>query len=146
MHVADDCHIESLSGENAHLLEQMRHDVFDNAVDPVQLQAFVDDPRHVLFMAIADGAVVGMASAVEYFHPDKKPQLWINEVGVADAFQKRGIGRGLVTALISEARSRGCDCAWLGTEPDNDAANACYRSVTGGSDAEPFLLYEWKLD
>lgn len=138
--------IETLCADNAHLLQRMQHEVFDNAVDPVQLQAFIEDSRHVLVMAIVEGTVVGMASGVEYFHPDKNPQMWINEVGVADKFQRRGIGRGLVSALLDEAKARGCDCAWLGTEPDNEAANACYRSVTGSSAAEPFVLYEWNLD
>lgn len=144
--MAVDWKIEALSSQNAGLLESMQHDVFDNAVDPAQLQAFIDDPRHVLLMAIADSSVVGMASGVEYFHPDKQPQMWINEVGVADDYQNRGIGRSLINALIAEARTRGCDCAWLGTEPDNDPANACYRHVPGGSAPEPFVLYEWELD
>lgn len=138
--------IEKLSADNADLLQTMQHEVFDNAIDPVQLQAFIDDSRHVLFMAVIDGAVVGMASGVEYYHPDKKPQMWINEVGVADKFQRQGIGRGLVAALIGEAKSRGCDCAWLGTEPGNVAANACYRAVPGVSSPESFVLYEWSLD
>ena len=138
--------IEKLSTDNAKLLEDMQHEVFDNAIDPAQLKAFLDDPRHVLFVAIVEGAVVGMASGVEYFHPDKQPQMWINEVGVADEFQRQGIGRELVNTLVTEAKSRGCDCAWLGTETDNDAANACYRNVSGGKPAEPFLLYEWPLD
>lgn len=138
--------IETLSAQNAHRLDSLEHDIFDNQVDPHQLQAFVDDPRHILMMAIVDGTVVGMASGVEYFHPDKKPQMWINEVGVADAYQRKGIGRSLVESLIDQARNRGCDCAWLGTENDNVAANACYRAVPGGTEPESFLLYEWSLD
>jgi len=55
------------------------------------LEAFLNDARHVMFVAVESGQVVGMGSAVEYFHPDKPPQLWINEVGVAPAFQRRGI-------------------------------------------------------
>ena len=32
-------------------------------------------------------------AAVHYVHPDKGPDLWINEVGVAPSDQGRGIGR-----------------------------------------------------
>ena len=138
--------IEKLTKANAHRLEALRHDVFDNEVKPDQLQAFIDDPRHILFMAVVGESVVGMTSGVEYFHPDKKPQMWINEVGVDDKFRNRGIGRDLVVALIEEAKKRGCESAWLGTEPDNGAANACYRKIPDGSEPEPFLLYEWPLD
>jgi hypothetical protein len=35
-------------------------------------------------MATAGDTVVGFASAVHYVHPDKAPELWINEVGVAE--------------------------------------------------------------
>jgi predicted GNAT family acetyltransferase len=60
-----------------------------------------------------------MASAVEYFHPDKPPQLWINEVGVALSHRKQGIGRQLVQKLVASAKDRGCIYAWLGTEGSN---------------------------
>lgn len=141
-----DWRVAKLDPDTARHLDRLHPEVFDNAIDPEQLQAFISDPRHLLFMAIVDDVVIGMASGVEYFHPDKRPQFWINEVGVAPEFQRRGIGRALVGHLIDAAKSRGCSEAWLGTEPDNDAANACYRSVPGGGDAEPFLLYEWQLD
>lgn len=137
--------IEQLSANNSAYLERLNPDVFDNPIVPEQLAAFIDDPRHVLVLAISDNTVVGMASGVEYFHPDKQPQFWINEVGVADEHRNQGIGRALTTSLIDEAKARGCSCAWLGTEPDNDPANACYRAVPGGSAVEPFLLYEWPL-
>ncbi|MEL7186313.1 MAG: GNAT family N-acetyltransferase [Pseudomonadota bacterium] len=141
-----DWRIEELDSDTARRLDRLHPEVFDNAIVPEQLRAFIDDPRHLLFMAIVDDVVVGMASGVEYFHPDKRPNLWINEVGVAPDFQCRGIGRALVGELLDAARSRGCKEAWLGTEPDNDAANACYRAVPDVEDAEPFLLYEWELD
>jgi aminoglycoside 6'-N-acetyltransferase I len=39
---------------------------------------------------VQDGLVVGMASAFEYFHPGKPPQMFVNEVGVTPAHQRRG--------------------------------------------------------
>jgi ribosomal protein S18 acetylase RimI-like enzyme len=87
-----------------------------------------------------------MASAVEYFHPDKPPQLWINEVGVALSHRKRGIGRQLVQELVASAKDRGCVYAWLGTNTDNVAAQACFSSVPEVETPQPFLLYEWELE
>jgi aminoglycoside 6'-N-acetyltransferase I len=87
-----------------------------------------------------------MASAVEYFHPDKSPQLWINEVGVAPTHRRRGIGRALVLELVAEAESRGCICAWLGTDSDNESGKACFSSIPGVSAPQAFLLYEWDLE
>ncbi len=136
--------IVELTSENAALFEHIAPDVFDNPIDPVQLSAFLADPRHVMLLAVERGAVVGMASAVEYFHPDKPPQLWVNEVGVASTHRRRGIGRALVEAVVGAGQKRGCSCAWLGTETDNTAGKACFDSLSGGETPQPFLLYEWE--
>ncbi|MDX1480374.1 MAG: GNAT family N-acetyltransferase [Woeseiaceae bacterium] len=127
------------------LLEHVADEVFDHAIDPQALSAFLDDPRHLLVVAVSADVVVGMASAFEYFHPDKRPQIFINEVGVAPDYRRRGIGRQLVAMLLDAGRERGCVYAWLGTAADNAEGRACFGSVPGVGEPEPFLLYEWKL-
>lgn len=131
---------------NAGLMKNVDPDVFDYEIDPQQLDAFLGDPRHVLFVALDGDLVVGMASGFEYFHPDKKPQMFINEVGVASSHRRQGIGRSLVESLIAESRHRGCVYAWLGTEHDNHPAQACFSSVPDGEEAQSFLLYEWDFE
>jgi ribosomal protein S18 acetylase RimI-like enzyme len=137
--------IVSLSQSNAALLNDIAPDVFDHAINPKSLTAFLADPRHIMVVAVQDGVVVGMATAFEYFHPDKPPQMFVNEVGVTPAHQRRGIGRKLVEALLDTARTRGCVFAWLGTATDNVAAQACFASVANVAKPQPFLLYEWDL-
>ncbi len=44
-----------------------------------------------------------MASGVDYIHPDKPRELWINEVGTASTHRGRGIGKKVVTALVEHA-------------------------------------------
>jgi ribosomal protein S18 acetylase RimI-like enzyme len=92
-----------LNKANAACIDQVTLDVFDNPVNSKHLADFLDDPRHIMVVALEDGLVVGMASGAEYFHPDKPPQLWINEVGVSPAYQRRGIGRRLMGALVEAA-------------------------------------------
>ena len=138
--------IELVTNDNAMLLDTIAPEVFDHAIIPAQLTAFLNDPRHLLFVAVHDGAVVGMATGVEYLHPDKPPQLFINEVGVTPKLQCQGIGRRLVTALIDAGKERGCSYAWVGTETNNEIAKACYAGVPGASEDDPFVLYEWELD
>jgi aminoglycoside 6'-N-acetyltransferase I len=137
--------IVRLGAETAGFLDRIAPDVFDNPIDQRQLAAFLADPRHVMVLAIADGQVVGMASAVECLHPDKLPQLFINEVGVSPEYRRRGIGRRLVLALMDLGRERGCEAAWVGTEADNLPARACYRSLPGASAPQAFELYDWDL-
>jgi aminoglycoside 6'-N-acetyltransferase I len=142
----DGVDVVRLTHATAARLERIAPEVFDHAIEPAQLAAFLGDARHVMFLAVAGGEVVGMASGVEYFHPDKPPQLWINEVAVTPARQRRGLGRRLVNALLAEARERGCSVAWLGTASDNTAGQACVDRVAGGSPRVAFWMYEWELD
>ena len=77
-----------------------------------------------------------MASAVHYIHPDKPPELWINEVGVAAAYQQQGIGGRLLRALFDRGRELGCGEAWVLTDWENEAARRLYASV-GGREEPP---------
>jgi ribosomal protein S18 acetylase RimI-like enzyme len=87
--------------------------------------------------------VVGFASGVRYVHPDKPPELFINEVGVAPTHQGRGLARQLMHTLMDHGRALGCVQAWVGTEHDNTAANRLYASV--GGVPETFVLYAFRL-
>jgi aminoglycoside 6'-N-acetyltransferase I len=125
------------------LLRRVADDVFDGPVDPRWAAAFLADARHHLIVALDEGRVVGIVSAVDYVHPDKAPQLWINEVGVATSHQRRGIGRRLLDAMLAHGRALGCATAWLGTEEDNAPAQGLYRGA--GGEAEPFTMFSWTL-
>lgn len=141
-----DVRIVPLSPSTAPLLQAAAAEVLDHPVDPAQLAAFLADPRHLMLLAIDRGeVVVGIASGTELLHPDKPPQLFMNEVSVAPAHRKKGIGRRLVAALVAEARDRGCTYAWLGTAADNAAGQACFAAAAPDGLPEPFLLYEWNL-
>ena len=137
--------IHQLNGDNSHLLDQVAPDVFDHDVIPDSLTAFLEDPRHVMFIATDGASVIGMASGVEYFHPDKPPQLWINEVGVAETHRNQGTGRKLVASLVDFAKARGCSYAWLGTDANNVAGQRCFGSHPEVEEPQPFLLYEWEI-
>ncbi len=137
--------IVELRSENATLLTAIAPDVFDEAIRPAQLEAFIQCPRHVMVLAVDDEVVVGMASAVEYFHPDKPPQLWINEVGVTPSRRNEGVGRLLIQELIDIGKRRGCAFAWLGTERSNLPAQRCFAAVPDGDFPSEFLLYEWDI-
>ena len=137
--------IVELTSQNASLLGRVAPDVFDYEIKPAQLENFLDDPRHIMMMALGGSMVVGVASAVEYFHPDKSPQLWINEVGVSPAWRGRGVGRSLVAEMVQAAARRGCRYAWVSVEGDNRAARACIEAAPHVERPQPFLLYEWDL-
>ncbi len=135
--------VRILDADEATVLENVDPDVFDNPVDAAWSEAFLADPRHHLAVALDADTVVGMASAVDYAHPDKPVELWINEVGVASAYQRQGIGRRLLEALFEHARAIGCREAWVATEPDNGPARALYQAVEG--EEESAIVYTFTL-
>jgi ribosomal protein S18 acetylase RimI-like enzyme len=100
-----DVQYQILTPVNAQLLEGA--DVFDNPVDPAQLAALVEDVGQELVFAMAADKVVGMASGNRRLHPDKPPAFFINEVGVNEDMQRRGIGTILSGMLTEVARGKG---------------------------------------
>src|SRR6476646_2799547 len=137
--------IRILGRLDASMLADVAPDVFDNPVDPRLTAEFLDDSRHHLAVAMVEGRVIGMASAVHYVHPDKPPELWINEVGVAPTHRGLGIGRRLLDSLFERGRSLGCRQAWVATGPGNVAARRLYAAAGGRESPEPFVMVEFEL-
>lgn len=126
------------------VLDRVAEEVFDEPVDPSRLRAYLAEPGHLLLLALDGDLVVGQCAAVVHRHPDKAADLYVDEVGVAPSHQRRGIARLLMEAMLAEGRRRGCEEAWLGTEPDNEAARALYAGL-GGDPPETFVLYAFDL-
>lgn len=136
--------IRVLGRGDAHLLDDVAAGVFDEPIDPRWRDQFFADPRHHIAIALLEGRVVGMATGVHYVHPDKPPELWVNEVGVAPPQQRQGIGLRLLRALFEHGRSLGCEDAWLGTEPDNTAARRLYAAA--GGKEQPMVYVTFSLE
>jgi ribosomal protein S18 acetylase RimI-like enzyme len=130
---------------DATVLDRVADDVFDGAVQPALAQEFIEDDRHHLAVAIDEGVVVGFASGVHYVHPDKPPELWINEVGVAPTHLRRGLAQALLRMLLDTGRTLGCTQAWVLTDRDNTAAMRLYASVGGDPGAHEHVMFEFKL-
>ena len=133
--------IRLLGPTEAAVLDRVGPEVFDNAVNPRYAAEFFADPRHHIVVALDGDVVVGMATGVHYVHPDKAPELFVNEVGVASTHRQRGIAQEMMRTLLAHGRALGCVGAWVGTEADNTAARRLYESVGAAKDAEPFVLY-----
>jgi aminoglycoside 6'-N-acetyltransferase I len=138
--------VRLLGPNDAAVLDQVAPGVFDHPTDPRWTAEFFADPRHHLAVALDGTTVVGMASAVHYVHPDKAPALWVNEVGVAPAYQRRGLGTQLLRAIVERGRTLGCTEAWLGTETSNEAARALYNHAGWREEAEPFVTYTIEIE
>ena len=123
--------IRMLQSHEANLLADVGDEVFDDCIEVAWRDEFFADPRHHLAVAFDGARIVGMASGVHYLHPDKPPELFINEAGVAAAYQSQGIGRRLLETLLSHAATLGCETAWVLTDTTNLAARRMYAAAGG---------------
>ena len=132
-----------LTAADSKILHRVAEGVFDEPINWERVARYLVEPNHYMIVALADGEVVGQAAAVIHRHPDKPTELYIDEVGVAPAMQRQGIGRRLLDELMGLGRELGCEKAWLGTEPDNVPAKALYARQ--GGPGELFVMFEFDL-
>ena len=135
--------IKILTSSGLHLLLNSADDVFDNPVDESFAREFLADPRHHIVVALVDSVVVGFVSAIHYVHPDKPPELWINEVGVTESHQGKGIGKAIMNEMLKLGKRFNCVNAWVLTDKSNVAANGLYTSVGGRISEGETVMYEF---
>ncbi|HEY9011997.1 MAG TPA: GNAT family N-acetyltransferase [Devosia sp.] len=123
------------AGDEA-ILENVAPGVFDEPVRPDLARRFLATENYRIVVALDGDLVVGMATGFTHFHPDKDEEFFVNELGVADAYLRRGIGTRLMEAILAEARAMGCTQAWLGTEHTNAPALRLYRKLMVEGDTE----------
>jgi aminoglycoside 6'-N-acetyltransferase I len=126
-------------------LEAVAADVFDRGIDAKLTAEFLADPRHHLVVAIDGGVIVGFASAVDYVHPDKPTELWINEVGVAESHRGRGIGKRIMAAMLEVARQLGCREAWVLTDRANEPAMRLYAAAGGTAAPRDQVMFTFRV-
>ena len=129
-----------------HLLEAAADGVFDRAVEARLSREFLSDPRHHIVAAIENGRAIGFVSALDYVHPDKPRDLWINEVAVAPSHHGRGIGRELLDAMLNLGRSLDCGEAWVLTDRANTAAMRLYSGARGVTAPQDNVMFNFRLD
>ncbi len=136
--------IDRLGVGDEHRIERAGR-LFDHRPRPEATQRFLADPHHHLFLACVGDDPAGFVSGVELIHPDKGTEMFLYELGVDEAFRRRGIGTALVRALTELAGARGCGGMWVLTDDDNPAALATYRAA-GATLAGGQVMFEWPLD
>ena len=132
--------------QDARLLSSVAPGVFDHPIDLARAEEFLADRWHHLVVAVEGGVAVGFASAVRYLHPDKqRPELWINEVGVAATHRRQGVGKRLLSSMFEVGRAAGCVEAWILTDRENIAATQLYSSVGGEAPVDQ-IMFTFALD
>lgn len=134
--------LRRLGPADLNLLLNVDEGLFDNPIKGDQAEAFLADPLHEMIVALAGEKVVGMASGQILLHPDKAPAFFVNEVGVRDEYQRRGIARRLCSQLIELAKQRNCVGVWVATEGDNRPARGLYKALEARETTD-VVVYDW---
>ncbi|WP_299192975.1 GNAT family N-acetyltransferase [uncultured Erythrobacter sp.] len=128
---------------NAHLLDNVAPGVFDHAIDPARLKPYLASPANWMCLALHEGQVVGMCMCVIHSHPDKPTELFLDEIGTGDDWRRQGIARALMQLVFERADAENIEEIWLGTEPDNDAANGLYQTFKHEREDAVIYYFDW---
>ena len=115
----------------------------DRAGAESALSEILADRRRELAVAVLDGQVVGTADLLVVPNLTHRGEPWaiIENVVVASAVQRRGVGRELLGHLIDTAREAGCCKVQLLSGKHRTEAHAFYRSLGLDAVAEGFKIY-----
>ncbi len=87
-------------------------------------------PTTVIFLALSDGAPVGIAVCFLGFSTfAARPLLNIHDLAVLPAYRHQGVGRQLLEQVEREARALGCCKLTLEVKEDNARAQHLYQKV-----------------
>jgi ribosomal protein S18 acetylase RimI-like enzyme len=118
---------------------------FDYEVLPDETSRFLSDERHLLLLAYVQDQPAGFVSAVEVFHPDKRSELFLNEISVMQETRRRGVARALINELKRVGRELECVSMWVLTDEDNAAAMGLYQATGGRWDGDLQVMFEYDL-
>jgi aminoglycoside 6'-N-acetyltransferase I len=135
--------IIQLSESNMDILNNYDEDIFDEKIDTYRLAAMLKERNNILLVAVNEGVVIGQVLGVIHRHPDKPTELYIDDLGVSETFQRRGIATRLLEQLYIIGIDRGCDEVWVATEPENEPAIKFYESLNLA--ARKVIVFEGNL-
>lgn len=129
---------------HAALFDTVHEDVFDGPVIPEHLASFLADPKQHIIVAIDAGQMCGICSGMHHHHPDKAPDMWINELSVATPWRRRGIATQMIGALRDLGAALGCREVWVVADP-TDMAEGFYTSLGWSREGERLAMFSTTL-
>jgi aminoglycoside 3-N-acetyltransferase I len=100
------------------------------------LETLLQRTDFIIFVALEDEKVVGGLTAYvlpQYY--SAADHIYIHDLAVQTAYQRKGIGKKLITALLDFAKDKGCKEIFVAAEKADDYAVEFYRA-TGAEELE----------
>jgi len=121
--------IRRIDDNNKNILFNVDRDIFDEKIDLSLVVEYAKEESHIMLVAIYEDLVIGQVLGVVHRHPDKKTELYIDDLAISERFQRKGIATQLLQELYLIGKQKGCKEVWVATEPDNDEALKFYKSM-----------------
>ena len=119
----------------------------DVAWDAAEGARFLADPDCLFLLAEAGGVPCGFLTAYRLQRFDRRrAEVLLYEVGVGEAYRRRGVATALIAALNRWSVEVGATEMWVLTEAGNAAANALYAATGGEPDPEAVVMYSYRLN
>ena len=93
-------------------------------------ETFLCKPENVFIVAVDDALPVGYVVAYLLDRIDRDQRMmFFYEIGVAQSYRRRGVGRRMINALKSVCRDENAMKMWVPTGRSNIAATALYANT-----------------
>lgn len=139
-----------LSTRDADLVMGMNENFRPGFVERDAVLRFLNGPDNWLFAAVMEKTVIGFAYGYALSRLDGGGKmLYLHEVGVMEACQRRGVGTRLLRELKQACKRENIARYFLFTCQNNGGANALYRKVGGelGRDSQGRdVVYFFQVD
>ncbi len=112
-------------------------------LDDEHLDRLLANPFFHAYVALAESTVVGGLTAYELPLFDANAnEMFLYEIGVAQAHRQQGVARRLIDALRQTCREKGINVIFVGTSMDNGAARSLYERTGGELEIIPWYTYD----
>jgi aminoglycoside 3-N-acetyltransferase I len=108
------------------------------------LQQLLNKDDFMVFVALAEGNVIGGLTAytlIQYY--SRQPLVYVYDLAVAAAWQRKGIGKRLMSAITGYCRERGVEEVFVQADRIDEHAVAFYHST--GATAEDVIHFYYPL-
>jgi aminoglycoside 3-N-acetyltransferase I len=99
---------------------------------PGYLRGLLDSDYFIVIVAEEEGAVVGGLAAYELKKfEQERSEIYLYDLGVLEAYRRRGVATGLIQKLKTVAAARGAYVVFVqaDTEPEDEPAIALYSKL-----------------
>ncbi len=124
----------------------MFNEVFEEkktaAVKKAHLQNILNNPAFIALVALDGNTVIGGITAYELpMLSSEKPEIFIYDVAIKSEYQRKGIGRKLMAALLALGKEKGVSEIFVAAHTADNHALKFYRSLGGKAEKVNMFVF-----